>query len=186
MEVIALSEKYKKKAVAILVRAFINDGFVRWLYPDQDIYLEAMPQLSEVFIDDAISNNSGWIVKDAAVACWTPPDGETCRERRLKIHQRYLSKSRQEALHHFFESCAPYYPKEAHWYLGLLGVEPGLQGLGIGSALLQDRLKKISGIKASLETTGQINRYFYEHNGFDVTGTVQSANRKNTFVMVHS
>lgn len=61
-------------------------------------------------------------------------------------------------------------PKIPHWYLSLLGVEPSLQGKGIGYALLQPILNRCDQdhLPAYLETQTERNVSFYEHRGFKV------------------
>lgn len=59
---------------------------------------------------------------------------------------------------------------EPHWYLGVVGVEPALQGQGIGTALLTPRLRRADreGLPCYLETTRPDNLPFYERLGFGV------------------
>ncbi len=74
-----------------------------------------------------------------------------------------------------FEKMNNYHPKEPHWYLPLLGVDPLHHDEGLGSALLQhalvtcDRDNKF----AYLESSNQKNIPFYERHGFEVLGTIQ-------------
>jgi GNAT superfamily N-acetyltransferase len=67
-----------------------------------------------------------------------------------------------------FEKLAPLHPAAPHWYLGTLGVEPGLQGRGIGRALLADWLAEVDRQPscAYLETDRPENVVFYERAGF--------------------
>lgn len=55
-----------------------------------------------------------------------------------------------------------------HWYLFGIAVQPGLQGRGIGAALLQHGLKRArsEGLPCYLETTNVHNLPFYEKHGF--------------------
>ncbi len=61
-------------------------------------------------------------------------------------------------------------PKEPHWYLATLGVEPPRQGHGVGSALLLSTLDRIdeSGRPAYLESSKDRNVPFYARFGFEV------------------
>ena len=63
------------------------------------------------------------------------------------------------------------HPKEPHYYLAFLGVEPTMQGKGIGSALLRQVLQRCDrdGVPAYLEASTPRNRALYERNGFNVT-----------------
>ncbi len=67
------------------------------------------------------------------------------------------------------------HPKEAHWYLGVLGTRPAAQGKGIGSALLAPVLDRCdeAGIPAYLESSKHANLAFYGRHGFEVTGEIE-------------
>ncbi len=61
-----------------------------------------------------------------------------------------------------------------HWYLETLGVDPKFQGKGIGSSLLNFKLKEIDlqGLPTYLETSTEKNVKFYEKMGFHVAEEV--------------
>ncbi len=69
-----------------------------------------------------------------------------------------------------FEALDALHPPEPHWYLGALGVDPGLHGRGIGSALLADWLEGVDrdARLAYLETDRVENVGFYRRVGFEV------------------
>lgn len=62
------------------------------------------------------------------------------------------------------------HPRDEHWYLGTLGVDPEEQGRGAGGALLARWLAQVDreGLPAWLETDGEDNVGFYERRGFAV------------------
>ena len=63
-----------------------------------------------------------------------------------------------------------HHPSEPHWYLQLLGTEPGLQNKGIGSSLIQPVLDRCDreGLRAYLEASKERNVSFYARFGFFV------------------
>ena len=65
-----------------------------------------------------------------------------------------------------------HHPQGRHLYLAVLGVDPHLQGAGVGSALLTPglRLCDRDGLPAYLETGKERNLAFYSRHGFRVTG----------------
>src|SRR5271166_1398555 len=67
-----------------------------------------------------------------------------------------------------FESLDACHPTTPHWYLGTLGVEPSLQGRGVGTALAQNWLARVDpdGVAAYLETDRAENLLFYARLGF--------------------
>ena len=78
-----------------------------------------------------------------------------------------------------------HHPHEPHWYLGFLGVQPALQGLGLGSALLQSTLVGVdeAGEPAYLEATNADNRRLYERHGFRVVGELPLPGGPSLFPM---
>jgi len=66
-----------------------------------------------------------------------------------------------------------HHPKRPpHWYLALLGVDPAVEGRGLGSALIQPVLEVCDrdGTPAYLETLDPRARAFYERHGFSAIG----------------
>ncbi|MEK7247982.1 MAG: GNAT family N-acetyltransferase [Chloroflexota bacterium] len=59
-------------------------------------------------------------------------------------------------------------PKEPHWHLGPVGVEPALQGRGIGGAMLDRfcQMMDAEGELSYLETDTEANACLYEKFGF--------------------
>jgi len=69
-----------------------------------------------------------------------------------------------------FDALASVHLPGPHWYLATLGVEPGFQGGGRGSALLERWLEGAAGdaVPAWLETDREGNVAFYRRAGFEV------------------
>ena len=70
------------------------------------------------------------------------------------------------------EQC---HPRDAHWYLAQIGVEPIAQGKGLGAQLMRHAVARCDreGALAYLETGNQRNIPFYERFGFEVLGGIQ-------------
>jgi ribosomal protein S18 acetylase RimI-like enzyme len=64
------------------------------------------------------------------------------------------------------------HPREPHWYLGTLGVDPRCQRRGVGRQLLARWLDEVDaeGLPAYLETDREENLDFYRAAGFAVAG----------------
>jgi GNAT superfamily N-acetyltransferase len=73
-----------------------------------------------------------------------------------------------------FETIAAHHPPEPHTYLATLGVDPELQGRGLGSALLRHWLEQADrwGRPVYLETDRPQNLPFYAREGFAVEGEI--------------
>ena len=65
------------------------------------------------------------------------------------------------------------YPRQPHWYLQLLAVDPDTQGSGVGTELVRRGLERVDrdGAVAYLETT-QGNLAFYDRLGFPAVGEI--------------
>lgn len=67
-----------------------------------------------------------------------------------------------------------YDPCEPHWHLGPVAVDPSKQGQGIGTSLMRDFCRRISGVPPGspvfLETESSRNVHFYERFGFSTVG----------------
>ena len=100
----------------------------------------------------------------AAPDRWEAPGREQLRALLLVNHRaihNVIGFNRVERLH----------PGEPHLYLSVLGVDPALQGQGIGSRLLAPGLERCDreGIGAYLESSKEANVAFYARHGFRVT-----------------
>ena len=67
------------------------------------------------------------------------------------------------------------HPRQPHWYLGTLGVDPLAQNGGAGRALLREFLARTDadGLPAYLETDRAENVAFYRRGGFEVSGCTE-------------
>jgi ribosomal protein S18 acetylase RimI-like enzyme len=70
------------------------------------------------------------------------------------------------------------HPDVPHYYLMVLGVEPELQGQGIGTRLMMPILERCDqeGMPAYLENSKEQNLPFYQRNGFEVTEHLELPN----------
>jgi ribosomal protein S18 acetylase RimI-like enzyme len=70
-----------------------------------------------------------------------------------------------------FAQAETLHPKEPHYYLLAIGVDPSMQGKGVGSSLLAPMAERLDreGIGAYLESSKERNLPLYERFGFKVT-----------------
>ena len=112
---------------------------------------------------------SGREVAGALVAvpplCWPlPPPAAIARLLCLLGQGWQVARRWGEA----YEALEAVHPQEPHWYLASLGVRPGQQGRGLGSALLARWLAGAEAHDAYLETDLPRNVDFYRRRGFEV------------------
>ena len=111
------------------------------------------------------------------VALWLPPGVAPDEESLMRVIQDTVADARKDAMFSMFEQMDAFHPREAHWHLPLIGVDPLHQGKGIGAALLRHALNACDGQKilAYLEATSAQNLSLYERHGFEALGTIQVA-----------
>ncbi|MGX9425045.1 MULTISPECIES: GNAT family N-acetyltransferase [Bradyrhizobium] len=161
-----------ERAISVLVLAFSADPVTRWAYPDPDQYLASFPALVRAFGGRAFEQDTARCVDDyAGAALWLPPGIEP-DEAALAAT---LPAGRESEMAAVFEGMAAYHPKETHWYLPLIGVDPAHRRKGRGGALLGDavRLFDRDHVAAYLESTNPANIPLYQRHGFEVLGTIQ-------------
>ncbi|MBW2698460.1 MAG: GNAT family N-acetyltransferase [Deltaproteobacteria bacterium] len=74
-----------------------------------------------------------------------------------------------------FHELGSLHPIRPHWYLAVVGVEPDVQGRGVGSELLHHFTRQVDADAqpAYLETDRFENVALYEHFGFDVESEIR-------------
>ncbi len=171
---------------AVLGRAFADDPVTRWCYRKPARWGERFFdwQLRRLLDQDVTWTTEG---RDGA-AIWALPDrwregtGDLLRLARAvfpglgpRIPRVLRGLSKVEARH----------PEERHLYLAVLGVEPALQGQGVGSRLLGPGLAlcDTEGLPAYLETATERNVVFYNRHGFDVTDRIDLPNGPPVWLM---
>jgi ribosomal protein S18 acetylase RimI-like enzyme len=116
------------------------------------------------------------------VALWLPPGAEFDHD----AVEASLPPGREREIAAVFEKLAHYHPKEQHWYLPLIAVDPAHQGRGHGAALLQDTLRRCDQehVAAYLESTNPANIALYQRHGFELRGAVQVGSSPPLFPML--
>lgn len=162
--------------VAILTLAFSSDPATRWTWPDPKAYLEAFPRFAKAFGGAAFGLGSAYRIGFAGAALWLPPGTGPDDAALGALMQSTADAQTAVDGPAIMQQMAGYHPKEPHWYLPLIGIDPAHQGKGLGSALMRhvtdicDR----DGVPAYLESSSLRNVPLYERLGFEVTGTIQA------------
>ena len=164
---------------AVLARAFVRDPFFSYLAGGASERTQRMRDGWSGILRHASAGLSETWTTDgrAGVALWIPPDRRASSLldslrlipalARLTGWRRLREASAAiEVLEERRKAHAP----TPHYYLSALGVEPELQGTGIGSALIAPTLAAAdaAGTPAYLETATARNVLLYERHGFDV------------------
>jgi ribosomal protein S18 acetylase RimI-like enzyme len=165
------------KAYRTLVSAFTEDPVERWLYPELAQYLTHFPKFLAAFGGRAFETQTVWSLGDlAAVALWLPPGAEPDGDAIGDVLTETVSPNKHDdtlAVLGQMDAAHPTYP---HWYLPWFGVEPALQGIGLGGELMMRCLEAVDRdrLPAYLETPNPRNISFYQRHGFEVTGVAQA------------
>ena len=156
-----------------LSKAFFDDPLTSWALPDDDRRQRLLPEFFALFTRAFLRHDQSYTTAGdvVAAALWAPPgavpvSGEDAEELGQRIAElagpdapRFLGVNKLFDDHH---------PRGSYWYLQFLGVAPGWQGRGIGSALMAPVLERCDreGVPAYLDATSERNKRLYERHGF--------------------
>jgi ribosomal protein S18 acetylase RimI-like enzyme len=185
--IISAPTSARADATAVLVLAFSTDPLARWCWPDPGVYLEYFPPVVTAFGGRAFAAGSAYMVQGGAgAALWLPPGIEPDEAAMDALFQRSVPAHRRGELATVMEKMAEHHPKEPHWYLPLIGVDPSRQRGGHGSALMRHALAACdrAGRIAYLESANPRNVPFYQRLGFERLGTIQPGSAPPVFPML--
>ena len=162
--------------IAVVVAAFIADPPARFAWPSPHDYLKYMPVATRAFAGACFSHGTADVSADrCGVALWLPPGVEPEGASLEKIFRETASPANLDDLLATFDRMERSHPREPHWYLPQIGVDPNAQGKGIGSALMRHALDRCDREQtlAYLEASKPSNIPFYQSQGFEVTAEIQ-------------
>jgi ribosomal protein S18 acetylase RimI-like enzyme len=165
-----------ERAVAVIVLAFGADPAARWTYPDAHDYITHFPAMVRAFGRGAFAAGTAHRVGQfAGAALWLPPGLHPDEAAMQATLERSLPAARLREIGAVFERMRGHHPREPHWYLPVIGVDPAHQNQGHGSALLRHALAQCDrdGMPAYLESSNPANISLYERHGFVVLDTIQ-------------
>lgn len=166
------------RATEVLARAFHGDPLMTWALPDDTRRLERLRRMflllgRRLWFRHELAYATGGV---AGAAVWLPPGAwHVSLPRQAALLPGMVSGVGARGLSRmlrFANAMESQHPREPHYYLPVIGVDPAWQGRGLGSALLAPMLARCDreGLGAYLEATSPRNRACYERNGFVATG----------------
>ncbi|MFI8191162.1 GNAT family N-acetyltransferase [Streptomyces sp. NPDC085946] len=171
----------REQVVRLLDDAFQDDPVSRWVFPGDEHRRRAHPRLMAAFTDIVLADGRVDLAEDgSACALWLPvpadghggeagdaPDDDAVRLREAVDPDN----ERVELIGRLTAGIHP--AGRAHEYLWMIGVAPGRQGEGLGSALIGSVLDRCDreGLPAYLEASSARSRRLYERLGFELTGS---------------
>ncbi len=176
-----LRRDQRRAASETLARAFDDDPIFRYLYPAPRRRRWACRGFLGTLVRDALPFGEVWAAVDddtvVATAGWLPEGAyppSAWRQFRQLIDAAAALLTPQTFADglRYLNDLPKLHPKEPHWYLAVIGVEPARQGQGLGGKLLDAVLDRLdtSGVPAYLETSTEANVAWYRHHGFEVQG----------------
>jgi ribosomal protein S18 acetylase RimI-like enzyme len=167
----------QERALGTLVLAFANDPVERWMWPEPEQYLGAFPRFLAEFGGKAFAEGTVWRLGEfSAVACWLPPGVDPSAEGIIEVITESVAPAKHADLFSVAGQMGDAHPTFRHWYLPWFGVDPFLQGRGLGSKLMKHCLRIVDKdhLPVYLETPNPRTVTFYERHGFEVTGEARS------------
>ncbi len=154
-----------------IAEAFVDLDATAWLIPDPADRRHVLRDDFRILVDHAYEHGEIHVTDDlSAVAVWyfvddafpPPPDYD---RRVAEACGPYTE--RFATLDKLFEAN---HPHEAHHHLALLAVRPGVQGTGLGTALLQHHHARLDthGTPGYLEASSPQSRDLYARHGYDL------------------
>lgn len=153
------------------MRAFVDDPVMRWLYPDDEVFLAPGGEVMRSGMTGWIRLGEVWCTDDGAgVAAWIPPGRP---EIDFTVEPPAPTPPSPDLLERFAligPLIEAHTPPEPHWYLQLLGTHPDWQRRGIGAALMHEVFERAEAdsVGCYLETETVDNVAYYRHHGFEV------------------
>jgi ribosomal protein S18 acetylase RimI-like enzyme len=163
-------------AIAVLMLAFSTDAAIRYMFPTAGAFIAAFPRMAAAMGGAALEAGAAFVADDhAAAALWLPPGLAPDGDAIAAVVGEHAPMERLEVLMQVGALMEEFHPKEPHWYLPMIGVDPSRQGQGYGSALLKAALKRCDadGLPAYLESSSPRNVPLYERHGFEVIGEIK-------------
>lgn len=168
------------EAAGVLARSIRSKPNFLDLFADVGSRERALPSLQRACLRDVLAfghvyaaSRDGELV---GVAAWLPPGAFPLSLRRqLRVAPelvRVLAAAPRSVprLVRFMAGLSELHPAQPYWHLAVVGVEPGAQGLGIGTRLVEPVLARAdeAGQPCYLETMAERNVGWYRDLGFEI------------------
>ncbi|MEO1250948.1 MAG: N-acetyltransferase [Pseudomonadota bacterium] len=167
----------RERVMQTIMLGFVADPIARWVWPDPDTYLTAMPKFAAAFGGRSFDHQTAYLADDGkAAAMWLPPEIEPDSDAIEAVMAETIPLERGEEIEDFFGQMDEHHPDRPCWYLPLIAADPAFTGRGLGAALMKHALGRCDedGLMAYLESSNPRNITLYERHGFEVVGEIQA------------
>ena len=165
--------------ISVMVLAFAADPVARWMYRDPQRYLAYFGRFMRAFAGKAFSTGTAWCIDgNLGGALWLPPGAKPDEGMIAAILDESVPREVMADVNTMFGEMAAYHPRDPHWYLPTIGIEPHLHRKGLGSALLTQAVRRCDDehMPAYLESSNSANGALYQRFGFEVLGVIRAGN----------
>ena len=166
----------KDALIDVMVLAFAGDPVARWMYRDPRRYLAYWGQFIRAFASKAFSTNTAWcITGNLGSALWFPPGVKPDQDAIAAILDESVPSNVMADVNAVFGEMEACHPRDPHWYLPTIGIEPDCHNKGLGSALLSASLGRCDQehMPAYLESSNPANTALYQRFGFEALGVIR-------------
>ncbi|MEP7287922.1 MAG: GNAT family N-acetyltransferase [Chloroflexota bacterium] len=169
-----------KVASQILAKSFFDDPAPKYYIPEDDLRAKLLPDLYSRVLNYALLYDEVYTTPNSVngVALWMKPGhtsiplNKMIRSGLLGAYIRIGVRRVLRALDfvNYAEAIRKRVMPSPHWYLFMIGVDPRLQGQGIGVRLLEPILSRAdaAGLPCYLETLNPRTLRFYQRVGFHI------------------
>jgi GNAT superfamily N-acetyltransferase len=178
-QVVEVTDERVRGAAQAAADGFVDNEIWVWMLGSEERCRRMLPRHYRAMIRRVyMPRRAAWTTPDTkGTALWFPPGTLNLSWRERFTELVSLLPGILPALGRagrWEELIRKHHPREPHWYLQTLAVEPGSQRSGYGSALMQPGLDRADaeGMPCYLETQRESNIPFYERYGFELTGEV--------------
>lgn len=124
--------------------SFTADPCARWLWPNLRDFRAYQPVFFRGVGSASIANGTLDVIDDlSGFAAWEAPGSTSDGYALEKLLNETLSAAQLATLGHVFEKMAALRPKEPHWYLPTVAVDPHYRHQGRALALVAQGLKRV-------------------------------------------
>ncbi|MGH3732691.1 MAG: GNAT family N-acetyltransferase [Acidimicrobiales bacterium] len=183
-----LTREDADRAAGVATRAFFDDNYFRYLMADDRERARVLPLLFSSQLRRSGAHAHTVVARDAgeeivAVALWIepghwpPPLGTQLAQMPSSLRALYRHPHTLRLASTYLRTILKVHPKEMHWYLPLLAVDPSAQGHGVGTMLMDERVARMDQehVGGYLETQKEENHAFYNRFGFELRDTLHPA-----------
>lgn len=176
-------------ALVTLMAAFALDPVARWAWPNPSHHAEAFPAYARALAGRAFEcGTADGTDPMIAAALWLPPGVESDPSAVTAAIRANVPEWRAPGALALYTRLRRARPKEPHWHLALIGVLPGFQGRGLGTALLRRGLARCDQdrVPAYTEATSIASRAMLEQHGFVLARQVHVGDSPPVWAMARS